>query len=78
MHSIVVSRQAIKDIASLPKEYACLVSQHIDRLATNPHPPDSKALRGIMDFSLRVGVYRILYSVNNDRQEITASSQTPS
>jgi len=51
----------MKDLATLPKGYASLISQHIDRLAENPRPHDAKKLKGTADYGLRVGIYRILY-----------------
>ena len=33
MYRVQLLRRALKDIAALPKDYARLVSQHIDRLA---------------------------------------------
>ena len=71
MYSIRILRRAIKDIANLPKGYACLVSQHIDGLEENPRPPDVKKLRGTTDYSLRVGVYRILYDIDDESRTVT-------
>ncbi len=71
MYSVLVLRRAIKDIANLPKDYARLVGQHIDRLAENPRPPDTKELRGTTDYSLRVGTYRILYDVDDGSRAVT-------
>jgi mRNA interferase RelE/StbE len=71
MYSVRILRQAIQDITDLPKDYARLVSQHIDRLADNPRPPDAKKLRGTTDYSLRVGVYRILYDIDDATRTIT-------
>jgi mRNA interferase RelE/StbE len=71
MYSVLVLRRAIKDIANLPKDYARLVGQHIDRLAENPRPPDTKKLRGTTDYSLRVGTYRILYDVDDGSRAVT-------
>jgi hypothetical protein len=53
MYNLRILRRAIKDVASFPKEYARLISQHIDRLQENPRPPDAKKLRGTTDYSLR-------------------------
>ncbi|HWP49264.1 MAG TPA: hypothetical protein VNM22_19060 [Candidatus Limnocylindrales bacterium] len=36
MYSVRRLRQVIKDIADLPKDYARLISQHIDGLGGNP------------------------------------------
>ncbi len=70
MYSIVVLRHAIKDIFDLPNDYARLVSQHIDRLQENPRPVDTKKLKGDLGFSLRVGVYRILYDIDDKNQRV--------
>jgi len=67
MYSVRILRRAIKDIADLPKGYLRLVSQHINRLGENPRPPDAKRLRGRTDYSLRVGVHRILYEIDDMR-----------
>jgi len=42
MYSIRILRRALKDIAKLPKDYARLVVEHIDRLSTTPRPPGRK------------------------------------
>ena len=64
-------RQAIKDIADLPKDYGRLVSQHIDRLGENPRPLGAKKLKGDTIFSQRVGTYRILYEIDDKLQAVT-------
>lgn len=71
MYSVRILRRAMKDIANLPKDYACLVSDHIDRLQEDPRPPGAKKLRGTTDYSLRVGVYRILYDINDSVRVVT-------
>jgi mRNA interferase RelE/StbE len=37
----------------------------------DPRPPDAKKLRGTTDYSLRVGVYRILYDIDDATCTIT-------
>ena len=71
MYSIRILRRAIRDIAGLPQNYARLVSQHIDQSAGNPRPSDAKRLRGRRDYSLRVGVYRILYEIDDEARAVT-------
>lgn len=71
MYSVRILRRAIRDITGLPQNYARLVSQHIDQLAENPRPPDAKRLRGRRDYSLRVGVYRVLYEIDDEAQAVT-------
>ncbi len=71
MYSVRVLRRAVKDIAKLPEGYTRLVSQHIDGLADEPRPTDAKKLRGRDDYSLRVGVYRVLYDVDDETRVVT-------
>ena len=71
MYRLRILRRALKDIAALPKDYARLISQHIDRLAEEPRPPDAKRLRGTKDHSLRVGTYRILYDIDDKAHLVT-------
>jgi Cytotoxic translational repressor of toxin-antitoxin stability system len=71
MYSLRILRRAVKDIANLPKGYAKLVSEHIDRLGQDPRPPDAKKLKGTTDYSLRVGVYRILYEIDDNARIVT-------
>ncbi|HID33632.1 MAG TPA: type II toxin-antitoxin system RelE/ParE family toxin [Anaerolineae bacterium] len=71
MYSVRILRRAIKDIADLPKGYARLVGERIDRLRENPRPPGAKKLRGTRDYSLRVGVYRILYDIDDNTRIVT-------
>jgi len=71
MYNIRILRRAIKDIAALPGDYARLVSQHIDQLEQNPRPRGAKKLRGEGAYSLRVGVYRILYDVDDEIRTVT-------
>jgi len=71
MYNVRILRRAIKDIANLPRGYAHLVSQHIDGLKEDPRPPDAKKLHGSTDYSLRVGVYRILYDIDDESRTAT-------
>jgi mRNA interferase RelE/StbE len=71
MYSLHILRRAVKDIANLPKGYAKLVSEHIDRLGRDPRPSDAKKLKGATDYSLRVGVYRILYEIDDNARIVT-------
>jgi mRNA interferase RelE/StbE len=71
MYSVRILRRALKDVAKLPKDYTRLVGQHMEHLAENPRPADAKKLRGRGDYSLRVGVYRVLYEVADDAQVVT-------
>ncbi|HAZ31241.1 MAG TPA: type II toxin-antitoxin system mRNA interferase toxin, RelE/StbE family [Dehalococcoidia bacterium] len=71
MYSVRILRRAIKDIADLLKGYARLVGEHIERLREKPRSPGAKKLRGTTDYSLRVGVYRILYDIDDSAGIVT-------
>ena len=71
MYSVQVIRRAMRDISRLPSQYARLVSNHISRLSENPRPADAKRLRARTDYSLRVGVYRILYDIDDHTRVVT-------
>ena len=71
MYRILILRRAMRDIAKLPREYGRLIGQHIDGLAENPRPPDAKKLEAERGYSLRVGVYRILYEIDDTARTVT-------
>jgi mRNA interferase RelE/StbE len=71
MYSLRILRRAVKDIANLPKGYASLIGEHIDRLEQDPRPPDAKKLKGTTDYSIRMGVYRILYDIDDGARVVT-------
>jgi mRNA interferase RelE/StbE len=48
-----------------------LIGEHIEHLAKDPRPPDAKKLKGDLGYSLRVGVYRILYDVDDEARTVT-------
>ncbi|TDI48791.1 MAG: type II toxin-antitoxin system RelE/ParE family toxin [Acidobacteria bacterium] len=61
---IEVSATAEKQIRKLPRKDQVRVLQAIRPLASAPHPPGSRKVRGYDDvFRIRVGTYRILYRV---------------
>jgi mRNA interferase RelE/StbE len=63
VYRIELRRSAFKDLERIPNEYKRLNAKHINGLQENPHPPDSKKLKGDAGYSLRVGTYRILYDM---------------
>lgn len=71
MYNVRILRRAIKDLARFPKDYVRLIRQHIRALANNPRPQDAKQLEGTTDYSLRVGVYRVLYTIDDNNRIVT-------
>ncbi len=55
-------------LADLPKPDQRRIRERIDRLSTNPRPSAAKAIRGGGGLlRIRVGDYRIIYKVDDDR-----------
>ena len=46
------------------------VAQGILKLERDPRPKDSKKLRGVQNYRLRVGEYRVLYSIDDQKRVV--------
>ncbi len=64
-YSVLVKRSVYKTLAALPKTDVKRLTDAMIRLADDPHPPQSKRLTNDERYRLRVGDYRILYTVEN-------------
>ena len=63
-YSVIIENRAQKEFFKLPPQYGAAVRQAIDALAVNPRPHGVKKLAGSKDgYRVRVGVYRILYTI---------------
>lgn len=71
MYEIDILRRAMKDIARLPDGYSRLVADRINALAHDPRPRGARKLANEPGYRLRVGVYRILYEVDDARRVVT-------
>lgn len=67
-YRIEVSATAQKQIRKLNKADQIRVLRAIQNLAKEPRPPGTRKLRGYEDvYRIRVGTYRILYSIESGR-----------
>lgn len=65
---IEISATAERQLKKLRREAQNGISKAILELANDPFPRGTRKLRGYDDvYRIRVGVYRILYSVENDK-----------
>ncbi|GAB4262777.1 MAG: type II toxin-antitoxin system RelE/ParE family toxin [Methylomicrobium sp.] len=65
-YRIEVKQSARKALLSLPNEAIAAISRAIDQLSESPHPKGSKKLVGSEHtYRIRVGNYRIVYTVFN-------------
>ena len=62
-YDIRIKPSAEKEIRDLPKEMRKRVISMITRLADDPRPPGAAKLSGQSAYRVRVGRYRIVYSI---------------
>lgn len=68
LYQIEFSRLADRQFRSLPSQIQQRLKSRIDALATTPRPHGSEKLSGQEQFyRIRVGDYRIVYAVEDDR-----------
>ena len=65
-YKILIKPSAVKEIEAIPQRDRQRLIARIQGLSSDPRPPGSEKLSGQDKFRLRQGVYRIVYSVNDD------------
>ena len=72
-YEVSYSKQAIKTLARMPKNQAEKIVAKVEQLAQNPEAQAAnvKKLQGSDYYRLRVGDYRVIYSMDNGRLTIT-------
>ncbi len=65
-YRIQVTPAAARQLRKLDPQVARRVQGAIELLAVDPRPPASRALRGRPGYRVRVGDYRLLYTVQDD------------
>ena len=63
-YEVRLTRQAAKQLASLERSMQLRIAGVIELLSTNPFPPKAQKLRGREAWRVRVGDYRLIYTVN--------------
>jgi mRNA interferase RelE/StbE len=65
-YKILIKPSAAKEIEEIPLRDRRRIVARIQELSTDPRLPGCQKLSGQDKFRLRQGVYRIVYSVNDD------------
>src|SRR5437867_1143442 len=65
VYTIVISPKAEREIRDLERPVRTRVIQAIEGLATDPRPPGTIKLQGREGYRLRVGDYRIIYTIDD-------------
>ena len=72
MYKLAIKKSARKELNSLPGPIFLDIDKGVLSLITNPVPyPQSKALKGENKRRLRIGDYRVVYSVDEQQKIIT-------
>lgn len=73
------TREATKALTRMPRNVAITVRKKIDQLAADPYAENNnvKALVGSDRYRLRVGDWRVIYQINNDRLEVLILKVAP-
>jgi mRNA interferase RelE/StbE len=66
MYQVVIEKQAEKQLSKIPNsDYIKIVSVLRD-LANNPRPAGYKKLKGRPGYRVRIGNYRVIYSIQDN------------
>ena len=66
-YSIEIKKSATKEMAKLPKVHLQRIVEKIQALSTTPRPEGCKKLSADEKYRIRVGNYRILYSIEDNQ-----------
>lgn len=68
-YSLYFEKQVLKYLSKLEKQDSKRIVSKVKELTQNPVPSDSKRLVNVKDktFRIRVGNFRILYRIENDK-----------
>lgn len=71
---IFLKRSAEKDLNHLPTRIHDRIVEHLISLKEDPRPIGVKKLRGREGYRIRVGDYRILYSIDDLKKKVEVLS----
>jgi mRNA interferase RelE/StbE len=73
-YTILIERYAQKQIMKLDKKAIPIIKSAIAALADNPRPYGYKKLKGEEAYRIRIGDYRIIYEIDDDKIIVTVVS----
>ena len=65
-YKIEIKKSAAKEISKLPKVAIKRIVNKIQTLSDDPRPNGCKKLSGDEKYRIRIGVYRVLYSIMDE------------
>lgn len=73
-YQVSIARSAEKEFLSLPNLIQALLKDRLLKLQTNPRSGQTKKLRDSDKYRLRVGNYRVIYSINDSTHVVVVLS----
>ena len=71
-YRVLILSAAQKEHNAIPSPWYESIEERLLALAENPRPPGCKKLKdGHGDWRIRVGVYRVLYNIDDERLTVT-------
>lgn len=64
-YKIEFKKSAVKELNAIPRKDLAKIVSRIKTLSFNPRPQDCIKLTNREDYRIRVGNYRIIYSIND-------------
>jgi mRNA interferase RelE/StbE len=65
MYLIVIDRPAQKQLGKIPRPHFNRIVKSINELAVNPRPTGCKKLTGRPGYRIRIGDYRVIYTIED-------------
>jgi mRNA interferase RelE/StbE len=69
-YTVEIKKSAEREMNRLPEAVHQRVSQRILALGSDPRPPNCRKLEGGEGYRLRVGDYRVLYTIDDHQRRI--------
>ncbi len=69
-YHVLMKRSAEKELAALPAQTKERIDQRLLKLESDPRPRGVKKLQGQESYRLRVGDYRVLYTVDDQARQV--------
>ena len=66
-YNLFIEKSAQKNLVKIPNSDRNKIIKAIYRLKDNPHPVGSKKLSGREAWRIRIGNYRVIYEIHDDR-----------
>jgi mRNA interferase RelE/StbE len=69
-YQIIIKRSAEKELNALPAALRDRIANRLLALEDNPRPTGIKKLQGAESYRLRIGDYRVLLTIDDQRQQV--------